>query len=155
MKFIFVILLALLIFTSPAIARMPSPVVLPTDQALPDSSLRLAALLRITGLTCHDSAGKPLFPLYQMFTQNNAAALKSYQTDLLAAYRQKGVKDPEKTFHARETEIENIQSLAAAKAGVPEFCGQNVPVLQRAALASPADIKRMVVEMAKPKESTH
>jgi hypothetical protein len=147
-----VILLALLLLTNSVFARVPTVAVVPEDQKLPDSALQLTALLRVTGLTCHGNDGKPLYPLYQLFTQNNASLLKSYQTQMLANYQQKGARNPESSLHARETEIENIQSLTAAKVGMQSFCGQNVPKLQSASVASATQVERMIEDFAKTKD---
>jgi hypothetical protein len=51
-------------------------------------------------------------------------------------------------LHTRETELENEQSLAAAKAGMQSYCGEYVPQLQSAAVASRPQITRMIQALA-------
>ena len=121
---------------------------LPPAQLQPEAALKLQAILRITGLVCQDAGGKPLYPTYQTFIQNNGPTLKTYQDQFEASYRQAGNHDPEKALHTRETELENLQSLAAAKAGVVKYCADHVPILQDAALASKPQLVRLVEALA-------
>ncbi len=115
------------------------------DDAEADAALRYHAQLRVTGLSCSAARyGQPMFPVYQTFTSNNSAMLQSYQDKLLDFYRQNYSGDPQARFYTRETELENEESLAAAKHGIAAFCNEHVPELQHMASAPAGEVKQRI-----------
>jgi hypothetical protein len=113
------------------------------EEAEADAALRYHAHLRVIGLSCTSpQSGQSLFPYYQTFTTNNGDLLKSYQDRLTAYYQAHAAGDPAKKLHTRETEVENDESLVAAKAGHTAFCRDHMAELQKVVLESATQVKR-------------
>ena len=114
----------------------------PPAAAEADASLQYHAHLRIVGLSCGG------FSDYQAFTTANSGLLQSYQDQLLAFYRSHGKGNAEQRLHARETEIQNQESLIAARRGTALFCQEERPGLAKAAGESQSMARGEIARLA-------
>ncbi len=114
-----------------------------------DAALRYQARLRVVALSCVSAVrGQSLYTEYQGFTARNQDLLGEYQAILLHYYKAHGKGDPANRLRSRDTELNNEESLDAAKAGIVAFCRTQAPELERASTEPQADVRDAIRAIA-------
>ena len=116
----------------------------PPDVAEADAALRYQARLRVIALDCVGGpAGGSLYTQYQTFTARNADMLGDYRSKLLRYYKGHGRGDAATRLSARDTELNNEESLQASQK-TAAFCRVHVPDLNGAATKTQEAVRQEI-----------
>lgn len=89
-----------------------------------EQGIRIHSELMVIGLTCMKmpGGGAALYKKYQAFTQKNQSLISMYEDEMIAHFRARGDKDPEKSLHTLRTTLANKISEHAIEMSTLSFC---------------------------------
>lgn len=113
-----------------------------------EQAIRYHTRLMIIGMRCQRVLAAPsAYADYNAFTKRNQAVIREQENQLIAHFKARQFRAPEKQLHTLRTDLANAMSMQANGPAVVQFCRTYAGTLQQAKTMKAQDFRKWITQV--------